>query len=84
LNNSIWLTVVPSIFGVKFVDYALGNRGYYMNRYSAAEISAIVAKLPVAGFEILDRTNRPYFAGAHFEYRWEGQPEPKVTRLSNG
>jgi SAM-dependent methyltransferase len=53
----------PSIFGVKFIDYQASNKGWYMNRYSRTEISAIVAGQPIAGFEILDRSNRDYFAG---------------------
>jgi ubiquinone/menaquinone biosynthesis C-methylase UbiE len=50
-----------SPFGVKFVDYQLANRGYYMNRYAR---DAIVKAAGDQHLEFLDASNRSYIKGA--------------------
>jgi SAM-dependent methyltransferase len=50
------------MFGAKFMDYIIKS-GWYMNRYSGSDILTISQQSCIAGAEILDRTNRPYFSG---------------------
>jgi len=50
-----------SPFGVKFVDYQLATRGYYMNRYAR---DAIAKAAGDQDFEFLDASSRSYVRGA--------------------